>query len=133
MRLATELNNRELSGVRFVPTLFRPMFHKHEGKVCGGVEIKVTDPWSFEPYRCGVEILFGFRQVAPEAFAWREKAYEFVSDRPAIDLLAGSSELREILESKEDPAAWCDSWAGQEDQFRRECEPWLLYSRTAAS
>jgi len=133
MRLAHELNSRGLSGVRFVPTFFRPVFHKHDGEVCGGVEVKVTDPWSFEPFRCGVEILFGFRRVAPEAFAWREKAYEFVSDRPAIDLLAGSSELREILESGEDPAAWCDSWVGQEDQFRRECEPWLLYSRAAGS
>ena len=120
-------------GVRFVPTFFRPVFHKHAGEVCGGVEIKVTDPWSFEPYRCGVEILFGFRRVAPETFAWRQKAYEFVSDRPAIDLLAGSSELREILESGADPAAWCDSWAGEEDQFRRDCEPWLLYPRVAES
>jgi len=133
IRLANELNCRGLSGVRFVPTFFRPMFHKHEGEVCGGVEIKVTDPWSFEPYRCGVEVLFGFRRHAPEAFAWREKAYEFVSDRPAIDLLAGSSELREILDSGEDPVAWCDSWADQEDRFRRECEPWLLYSRMAES
>ncbi len=133
MRLANELNNRGLSGVRFVPTFFRPVFHKHEGEVCGGVEIKVTDPGSFEPCRCGVEVLFGFRRVAPAAFAWRERAYEFVSDRPAIDLLAGSSELREILESGEDPTAWCDSWASQEDRFRRECEPWLLYPRAVGS
>ena len=116
-----------------MPTFFRPVFHKHENEVCGGVEIKVTDPWSFQPYRCGVEVLFHIRRIAPEALAWREQAYEFVSDRPAIDLLTGSSELREILESGQDPTDWCDSWFDQEDQFRREIEPWLLYPRAARS
>ena len=133
VRLAHELNARGLSGVRFVPTFFRPVFHKHAAEVCGGVEIKVTDPWAFQPYRCGVEVLFGFRRVAPDACGWRQQAYEFVSDRPAIDLLTGSSELREILESGEDPAAWCDSWTDHEDQFRRDCEPWLLYPRVTGS
>jgi uncharacterized protein YbbC (DUF1343 family) len=132
-RLASDLNSRGLAGVRFVPTFFRPVFHKHENEVCGGVEIKVTDPWSFQPYRCGVEVLFHIRRIAPEALAWREQAYEFVSDRPAIDLLTGSSELREILESGQDPTDWCDSWFDQEDQFRREIEPWLLYPRAARS
>jgi uncharacterized protein YbbC (DUF1343 family) len=130
-RLASDLNSRGLAGVRFVPTFFRPVFHKHENEVCGGVEIKVTDPWSFQPYRCGVEVLFHIRRIAPEALAWREQAYEFVSDRPAIDLLTGSSELREILESGQDPTDWCDSWYDQEDQYRREIEPWLLYPRVA--
>jgi uncharacterized protein YbbC (DUF1343 family) len=127
MRLAEELNNRGLAGVHFVPTFFRPVFHKHEGEICGGVEIKVIDPSSFQPYRCGVEILFGFQRVAPDAFAWRDRPYEFVSDRPAIDLLSGSGELRELLEAGGDPADLFESWASQEDQFRRECEPWLLY------
>jgi uncharacterized protein YbbC (DUF1343 family) len=133
LRLAGELNSRGLAGVRFVPTFFRPVFHKHENEICGGVEIKVTDPWSFQPYRCGVEVLYHIRRIAPEAFAWREQAYEFVSDRPAIDLLTGSSELREVLESEQDPADWCDSWFAQEDRFRREIEPWLLYPRAASS
>jgi uncharacterized protein YbbC (DUF1343 family) len=133
LRLAGELNSRGLAGVRFVPTFFRPVFHKHENEICGGVEIKVTDPWSFQPYRCGVEVLYHIRRIAPEAFAWREQAYEFVSDRPAIDLLTGSSELREVLESEQDPVDWCDSWFAQEDRFRREIEPWLLYPRAASS
>jgi uncharacterized protein YbbC (DUF1343 family) len=133
LRLARDLNSRGLAGVRFVPTFFRPVFHKHENEICGGVEIKVTDPWSFQPYRCGVEVLFHIRRIAPQEFAWREEAYEFVSDRPAIDLLTGSSELREILESEEDPTEWCDSWYDQEDRFRREIEPWLLYPRAARS
>ena len=133
MRLAGDLNSRGLAGVRFVPTFFRPVFHKHQDEVCGGVEIKVTDPWSFEPYRCGVEVLFGVRRIAPEAFVWRDKAYEFVSDRYAIDLLSGSNELREILDSGDDPADWCESWRDQEERFESECEPWLLYPRTVPS
>ena len=127
VRLAGHLNDRRLSGGQFLPTFFRPVFHKHQGGICAGIEIKVTDPRSFRPYRCGVEVLLGFRKIAPEAFAWRQAPYEFVSDRPAIDLLSGSSDLREIVESGRDPAAWLDSWTHQEEEFRRECEPWLLY------
>jgi len=35
MRLAEELNNRGLAGVYFVPTFFRPMFHKRERSAVG--------------------------------------------------------------------------------------------------
>lgn len=125
--LADELNARGLPGVEFVPTFFRPQFHKHEGKVCGGVEIRVTDYVDLRPYRCGVEVLVAVRKVAPEALVWRREAYEFVADRPAIDLLAGESSLRETLEAGGDLASWISSWADDEGAFRRECSEVLLY------
>lgn len=125
--LADELNGRDLPGVEFVPTFFRPQFHKHSGEVCSGVEIRVTDFSGLRPYRCGVELLAAVQRVAPEALIWRRETYEFVADRPAIDLLSGDTILRESLEAGRDPVSWIASWTDDEARFRRECSEILLY------
>jgi len=125
--LADELSTRGLAGVEFVPTFFRPQFHKHSGEVCGGVEVRVTDLWALRPFRCGVELLAAVRKVAPDSLVWRQEAYEFVGDRPAIDLLAGDSVLRLALERGEEPESWISSWNEDEEAFRLECSEILLY------
>ncbi len=110
-----------------MPTFFRPVYQKHRDAVCGGVEIAVTDRRLFRPYRCGVELLAALRRVAPRAFAWRRGAYEFVSDRPAIDLLTGDSALRRILDAGGEPREWIASWQQDEQRFREERREVLLY------
>jgi uncharacterized protein YbbC (DUF1343 family) len=42
-RLADELNQAGLPGVRFVPVQFTPAYSVHKGKLCRGVNIIVTD------------------------------------------------------------------------------------------
>lgn len=125
--LADAMWARDLPGVEFIPTVFRPQFHKHGGDLCAGVEIRVTDYDELCPYRCGVELLFAVQEVSPESFEWRRQAYEFVKDRPAIDLLSGDTMLRSLLESRSDPADWIGSWRADEDAFRNESAEILLY------
>ena len=125
--LAARLEAAGLEGVRFIPTYFKPQFQKHRGEVCGGVEIVVTDPARFRPYRCGIELLVAIREVAPDAFTWRTKPYEFVIDRPAIDLLTGSGAFREALESGAGFSEWLARWLGDEAAFREERAEVLLY------
>ncbi len=130
-RLAERLSDAALAGVAFAPACFRPVAGKHGGELCGGVRWAVTDPAAARPYRCGVEILAALREVAPESFAWREAPYEFVADRPAIDLLAGCDDLRRALEAGEGLDAWIASWAADEEAFRRERRAALLYPEQA--
>ncbi len=127
--LADRLNALALPGVAFLPTYFRPQFQKQAGKVCGGVELVVTDPRRFRSYRAGVELLAAAKAVGPEVFAWRTAPYEFVADRPAIDLLTRSPACREALESgrREDLLAWFATWEADEAAFRAECAEILLY------
>jgi uncharacterized protein YbbC (DUF1343 family) len=124
--LARALEARRLPGVRFVPARFRPEFQKHAGESCGGVEIVVVDAARVEPYRLGVEVLLELARHP--GFDWRTQPYEFVSDRPAIDLLSGDTALREAIESGIEPVEWLRSWASDEEVFRRRREPWLLYA-----
>ncbi len=131
--LADSLQQAELPGVTFLPTYFRPQYQKHAGQVCGGVQIEVTDPRAFRPYRTGVHMLAAARGVAPGFFDWRREVYEFVSDRPAIDLLAGEDTLRTILDNGGDPTAWIDTLAADESAFRVERRQVLLYPEDQTS
>ncbi len=133
--LATALAGRGLPGVTFVPTWFRPQFQKHAKQVCGGVELVVTDPRAFQPYRTGVELIDAVRRLDPERFEWRHEPYEFVSDQPAIDLLTGGPECRTAIESGDRGgglADWIASWSQDEQAFREERRDILLYSEEPA-
>ncbi|MCS7312639.1 MAG: DUF1343 domain-containing protein, partial [Acidobacteria bacterium] len=98
-----------LPGVRFQPTAFRPQFHKYAGQVCGGVFVHVTDVRRFRPFRTGVAVVATLRWMYPEAFRWRTEPYEFVADRPAFDLLCGTSAIRAAIEALPPPASGATS------------------------
>ncbi len=129
--LAERLNSAELPGVRFVPVYFKPQYQKHSGVTCGGIEVVVTDPAGFRSFRTGVELLTAIAELQPEALAWRRDPYEFVSDRPAIDLLSGDVKLRRGLEGREQLSAWIESWEEDEAAFREERRSILLYPEEA--
>lgn len=76
------------------PTTFQPTFHKHAPKICGGMQVHVTQPHEFRSYALYLDLLAAIRAAAPNEFAWRTEVYEYVSDRPAIDLLTGGPEYR---------------------------------------
>jgi len=126
-RLAMDLAAMRLPGVMFRPAVYTPMFQKHHGKPCGGIQLHVTNPETFRPYRTGVAFLKACYDQSPAAFRWRDKAYEFVDTIPAIDLLAGNDALRTGIEagvSLDDLAA---RWPRDEGDFAAERAEYLLY------
>jgi uncharacterized protein YbbC (DUF1343 family) len=103
------------------PLSFEPTFHKHARKTCGGVQVHVTDASVFRSYAL-------YRRLIAECarageFRWRTETYEYVSDRPAIDLLTGGPELREGVALEELEAA---DEAGVRE-FANERGAYLLY------
>ena len=125
--LAADLSRQNLAGCRFRPLYFRPKFQKHAGGTCGGVQIHITDRRQFDSYAAGVAFLQSARRVAPDAFAWRAKPYEFVADIPAIDLLAGDDKLRLALDSGADLAELASQWAQERAAFETVRREMLLY------
>lgn len=126
-RLASALGALDLPGVAFRPHSFRPTFQKHAGKVCGGVQLHVTDRAVFRPYETGLWCIKVARDEAPDSFDWRREVYEFVGDRLAIDLLAGTDAYRNLVESDGDLRGWCASWADEAPAFRKSVKELLLY------
>ncbi|HEY5935180.1 MAG TPA: DUF1343 domain-containing protein [Kofleriaceae bacterium] len=127
-KLATVLTDWQLPGVTFRPVVFTPMFQKHAGKACGGVQLHVTNPETFRPYLTGVAFLKACHDQAPGEFRWRERAYEFVDKIPAIDLLAGSAALREGIASGQSLDDLVRRWPRDEGAFAEERAEFLLYA-----
>jgi uncharacterized protein YbbC (DUF1343 family) len=126
--LANRLAGYDLPGVRFRPLSFRPTFQKHAGKSCGGIQLHVTDRTTFRPYRTGVALLRELWSVGGDAFAWRTEPYEFVSHRPAIDLLTGGAEVRLSIERAAAPEEIFATWLKAERAFSERRRPFLLYA-----
>ena len=126
-RLADSLSKMELPGAMFRPVVYTPMFHKFANQACGGVQIHVTNPETFRPYRTGVAMLKAWHDHAPDKFTWRAKAYEFVDTIPAIDLLAGNASLRTGIEQGASLDELCARWPRDEGAFLEERAAHLLY------
>jgi uncharacterized protein YbbC (DUF1343 family) len=125
--LAERLAGESLPGVRFRPLSFRPTFHKFAGQVCGGVQLHVVDRSAFQPYRTGVAMLRALHGLLADAFRWRTEKYEFVSNRPAIDLLTGGSAIRLGIEAGASLAELSATWATAEAAFAERRRACLLY------
>jgi uncharacterized protein YbbC (DUF1343 family) len=127
VRLSERLAAYDLPGVRFRPLSFRPTFHKHAGKSCGGIQLHVLDRRTFRPYRTGVAILSELWTVGGDAFAWRTEPYEFVSQRLAVDLLTGSDAVRRGVERSAPVEEIFAGWLPAERAFESRRKPHLLY------
>jgi uncharacterized protein YbbC (DUF1343 family) len=126
-RLVAELEKEDLPGVRFRPLYFQPTFHKFAGKTCGGVQQHVVERDVYRPLRTGIALLEAARRLWPEEFAWRPPPYEYELSRPAIDILAGSSRLREQIESDAALDAIEASWENPLRDFLAVRRRFLLY------
>ena len=126
-RFAEAMNQARLPGVYFRPAVFEPTFQKHAKTTCAGCQIHVLDRRAFKPVETGVALIAAFRAAGLDQFAWRNPPYEYEHDKMPIDILAGSSELREQIESGIDPRAIASSWAPSVEAFMKTRERYLLY------
>ncbi len=113
-----------LEGCALRDCWFEPTFHKHVGQLCNGVQIvsegPVYDHTAFRPWRLMALAFKAIRELQPDYPLWRDFAYEYVTDRLAIDVINGGPLLREWVDdpaatpadldalSKPDEAAWED-------------------------
>jgi uncharacterized protein YbbC (DUF1343 family) len=125
--LVEALTREDLPGVRFRAVVFTPTYQKFAGRRCGGVQLHVVSRGAFRPYATGVAVIRAFRHMFPAEFRWRTREYEFVADKPAIDLLAGGPELRQGIDSGLPLDALVAAWRPAEDEFRARRGRWLLY------
>jgi uncharacterized protein YbbC (DUF1343 family) len=125
--LAGALRAAGIPGAAFRAMSFRPMFQKHSGSTCLGVQVHVTDPVSFRPFATYLEMIRQASRLAPQAFDWRREPYEFESERLAIDLLLGLPNLRPELEKGTSVEEMERSWAAGLAEFAEPRAASLLY------
>lgn len=131
-KLAADLARSELPGFIARPLTFHPMFHKHAKTICGGVQIHISDPAAFRPYATYIALIGHARNQDPERFRFRTERYEYVDTIPAIDLLTGSSLVREALIGGHEPAAVAREAAAVPDSAVADHEAAILACRGAS-
>lgn len=116
-----------VEGASLRPLTFEPTFHKHAKQTCGGVQVHVTNPSTFRSYALYLRLIHAMAAQAKGAFRFRTETYEYVSDRPAIDLLTGGPEFRQCVEGNGDLEAVLYAEEHGARAFRELRRPWLLY------
>lgn len=127
IRLCNALNNQRLPGVLFRPATFEPTFHKYANRACGGCQVHVLDREVFNPVEVGVALIAAFRSDLSDKFRWREPPYEYELDKLPIDILAGSSLLRQQIETGTAAQSIAQSWRPAVAEFERLRRAVLLY------
>ena len=126
-RFAEGMNALAMPGVRFRPSVIEPTFHKHAQTSCGGCQIHVLDRETFRPVEAGVALLAAFRSADPGRFRWRDPPYEYEHTLLPIDILAGSSQMREQIEAGVPAREIARSWEPATAEFAALRNRFLLY------
>jgi uncharacterized protein YbbC (DUF1343 family) len=118
-RWAEALAAKDIPGVEFREAYFTPTFSKNATKLCGGVQLHVTDPAGVEAITAATHMIVEAKRIYPQ-FAWR-------AENPPgrwIDLLTGSDRFRTMLfagaSAEEIVAAWqpeVDAWNARRAQY----------------
>ena len=104
--LAAELHRRDLPGLLCRPASFVPTFSKHDGVLCHGVQLHVTDRAAFDPPRVGLHVLHAFRKLWPEQTEIRAGSLTARFHTPAVgEALAAGVEPDEIARGWDDELA----------------------------
>ncbi|MEJ2168689.1 MAG: DUF1343 domain-containing protein [Desulfobacterales bacterium] len=116
VQLASELNARDLAGVRFYPVSFTPESSKFAGEKCRGVFILLTDRQALQPVRLGLEVASILHRLYPAEYRLEEE-----------DNLLGSEAVLSRILAGADPAAVAQTWQTDEKQWQQLRSRYLLY------
>ena len=116
LRLAAELNEAGLAGVRFIPTRFTPTASVFQGKECGGVQILVTDRDRLRASDLGVLLATTLHRLYPVELKL-EKMSPLLGDVETLEAIRGGKSWKTTLRVR-------DRGLGE---FQRRRQRFLLY------
>lgn len=114
--LAQFLNQREISGVRFVPASFTPSSSTYASQKCEGVNIILIERNALDGPELGMELAAALHKLYPEQFHMEKMK----------DLLVNQSVYAAIANG-EDPRRVAQDWQKAMDQFQQERQRYLIY------
>ncbi|MEQ1820958.1 MAG: DUF1343 domain-containing protein [Fimbriimonadaceae bacterium] len=98
-KLCEAMNAYELQGLHFRPTQFQPTFNKFAGQVCEGCFVHVRDPHIVRSVKTYVLLIRELWRMNGDSPFWKTPPYEYEFVKMPIDILWGSSKLRESVEA----------------------------------
>jgi uncharacterized protein YbbC (DUF1343 family) len=125
---ARELMRKKMPGVMFRPTYFIPTFNKYCDRLCGGVQMYVTNRKTFNPITAGLEIVKLIKDRYPRAFKWRKPPYEFEKKRLPFDILIGNDWIRKSINARKRVSWMKTQWQRDVQFFKKRRKKYLLYT-----
>ena len=121
-----------LRGCKLRDVTFQPTFHKHVGEMCRGVFIHAEgsfyDHEAFKPWRLQSLAFKAIRRLYPEYVLWRDFPYEYVFDKLAIDVINGSTLLRDWVDHPDSGPADLDTLTNPDERdWEEQRKEYLLY------
>jgi len=102
LKTMENLHSEYLQGCQLRTCYFEPMFHKHQGKMCQGIQIHTDfnayQHELFKPFRFVVLFLKALRITHADYAIWRFHDYEYEQGRKPIDLINGGEFIREWID-----------------------------------
>lgn len=99
-----ELSEATLSGCTLRSTFFKPTFDKWAGNVCGGCQIHVLDRKQYRPVFTAICILSAiYKLYNGRGFEWRLPPYEYEQEKPPLDIICGTDQIRLGIENNLTP------------------------------
>ncbi len=116
-------NDLKLPGVLGTPIYFTPSCSKHQGSICGGVHLHITDEETLRPVELGLRLLALLKGMYPRAFRLLETP-EW--GKPFLSVLSGH---RELEAEDWDVEGLLSRYERQAAAFRSRKAPYELYPR----
>ena len=116
LQLARELNRAELNGIRFVPIQFTPTSSVHQGQLCRGVSLVLTDREHCDVVDVGLEIAETLYRLYPQNFK-PEKLEHLLVSPATLEAIKADRPLGEIHQL----------WHLAREEFLKTRAKYLLY------
>lgn len=113
-KLCDAMNAYDLDGVFFSRAFFTPMFGKCQKEYCEGIQINITDRYSYNPHKMGLCMI---KELS--------KFNGFELKVPSMCLRYGNDAMSDIINF--DPLKTFESELEGIIKFRKEIAPYLLY------
>ncbi|SDD39613.1 Uncharacterized conserved protein YbbC, DUF1343 family [Paenibacillus sp. UNCCL117] len=124
-RLARRFASYGLPGAHAHPMYFSPSFSKHQGELCGGIQLFVTDPDSFEAVRTGLTLVRCVQELYPNEFQFLPPVRE--GGRQFIELLTGDSLVLRTLGDDDGLERIMERYDEEAQTWMQEREAYILY------
>ena len=119
-RIVNRLQAHSLPGVILRPCYFTPIFSKHAGELCSGIQLHITDPRTFRPFEIGLRLLCAIQQQHGE-FSFTKRDSRGIS---TIERLLG---CENCYVPSLDADVLMASQAADLATYRDKIAPYLLY------
>src|SRR2546427_5658680 len=114
--LARYLNERNLSGVRFVPVRFTPTASNYAEQKCEGVNIILLERNTLDAPELGIELASALRKLYPQNYKM-DRMIEILANQPVYDAIVQGRDPRRIAQD----------WQEQLEKFQQLRQKYLIY------